>query len=84
MLHILYEIGETKMFVVHFFENKKLLLIQLLKRVPSVGEDLTIKGRKGKVSSVISIDEKNIHVQLFVEIVNKNKLIVDNSKKKKR
>ncbi|MCM2532252.1 hypothetical protein NDK43_07385 [Neobacillus pocheonensis] len=72
------------MFVVHFFENKKLLLIQLLKRVPSVGEDLTIKGRKGKVSSVISIDEKNIHVQLFVEIVNKNKLIVDNSKKKKR
>jgi hypothetical protein len=72
------------MFVVHFFENKKLLLNQLLKRIPSVGEDLTIKGRKGKVSSVESIDEKNYHVQLKLETVNKNKLIVDNSKKKKR
>ncbi|CRK82797.1 hypothetical protein [Neobacillus massiliamazoniensis] len=72
------------MFVVHFFDNKKLLLNQLLKRVPSVGEDLTIKGRKGKVSSVVSIDEKNYHVQVLLETVNKNKLIVDNSKKKKR
>jgi hypothetical protein len=76
--------GETKMFVVHFFDNKKLLLNQLLKRIPSVGEDLTIKGRKGKVSSVASIDEKNYHVQVLLETVNKNKLIVDNSKKKKR
>ncbi|CAH2715186.1 hypothetical protein BACCIP111895_02370 [Neobacillus rhizosphaerae] len=72
------------MFAVHFFENKNLLLTQLLKRVPSVGEDLTIKGRKGKVASVISMDEKNIHVQVIIENVKKNKLIVDNSKKKKR
>ena len=72
------------MFAVHFFENKNPLLCQLLKRVPSVGEDLKIKGRKGKVSSVNSIDEKTIHVQVILEIVNKNKLIVDNSKKKKR
>jgi hypothetical protein len=72
------------MFVVHFFENKNLLLCQLLKRVPSLGEYLTIKGRKGKVSSVDSTDEKNIHVQIILETVNKNKLIVDNSKKKKR
>ncbi|MDP4162998.1 MAG: hypothetical protein Q8898_07825 [Bacillota bacterium] len=72
------------MFVVHFFDNKNLLLNQLLKRVPSVGEDLTIKGRKGKVSSVNNVDEKNIHVQVILETVNKNKLIVDNSKKKKR
>ncbi|WP_312470935.1 hypothetical protein [Neobacillus sp.] len=72
------------MFAVHFFENKNLLLTQLLNRVPSVGEDLTIKGRKGKVASVISMDEKNIHVQVIIEIVKKNKLIVDNSKKKKR
>jgi hypothetical protein len=71
------------MFAVHFFENKNLLLSQLLKRVPSVGEDLKIKGRKGKVSSVNTIDEKNIHVQVIIEKVNKNKLIVDNSKKKK-
>jgi hypothetical protein len=72
------------MFDVYFFENKNLLLSQLLKRVPSVGEDLTIKGRKGKVSSVTSINEKKIHVQVILENVNKTKLIVDNSKKKKR
>lgn len=72
------------MFVVYFFDNKNLLLTQLLKHVPTVGEELTIKGRKGKVSSVSSIDERKIHVQVILENVNKNKLIVDNSKKKKR
>ncbi|MFK9094813.1 hypothetical protein [Bacillus salipaludis] len=72
------------MFAVHFFENKNLLLTQLLNRVPSVGEDLKIKGRKGKVSSVNSIDEKNIHVQIILETVKKNNLKADNSKLKKR
>ena len=74
------------MFVVHFLENKNELLSQLLKHVPSVGEDVVIKGRKGKVSSVTNLDEKHIHVQLFFEKVkvNKGKSIVDNSKKKKR
>lgn len=72
------------MFVVHFYENKNLLLSQLLKRLPSVGEDLTIKGRKGKVSSVNCMDEKNFHVHVILENVNKNILIVDHSKKKKK
>ncbi|UQD52503.1 hypothetical protein C0971_11115 [Bacillus methanolicus] len=72
------------MFVVYFYENKNLLLSKLLKRLPSVGEDLTIKGRKGKVSSVNCIDEKIFYVQVILENVSKNKLIVDNSKKKKR
>ena len=44
--------GETKMYVVHFLENKNQLLSQLLKNVPSVGEVVVIKGRKGKVSSI--------------------------------
>lgn len=72
------------MFNVYFFENKNPLLSQLLKRVPAVGEALTIKGRKGKVSNVTNIDEKNIHVYVTLESVNKTKVIVDNSKKKKR
>lgn len=72
------------MFNVYFFENKNPLLSQLLKRVPAVDEALTIKGRKGKVSSVTNIDEKNIHVQVILETVNKSKVIVDNSKKKKK
>jgi hypothetical protein len=72
------------MFFVHFFENKNPLLVQLLKSVPSVGDNLTIKGRKGTVSAVNSMDEKNIHVQMIIEVVNKKNLIIDNSKKKKR
>lgn len=72
------------MFVVYFFENKNLLLSQLLKRVPSVGENVVIKGRKGSISSVKSSDNKNYHVQVLLEKVNKGKTVVDNSKKKKR
>ena len=71
------------MFAVHFFENKNLLLSQIRQRAPSVGEDLKIKGRKGKVSSVNSVNDTIIHVQVILETVNKKKLIVDNSKKKK-
>jgi hypothetical protein len=78
--------GEAKMFAVHFIENNTVLLTQLLNRVPAEGEELKIKGRKAKVSSVKDIDELNIHVQVIIEVVNvnKNKLVVDNSKKKKR
>ena len=74
------------MFAVHFIENNNVLLTQLLNRVPAEGEELKIKGRKAKVSSVKDIDELNIHVQVIIEVVNvnKNKLVVDNSKKKKR
>ncbi|MDP4086543.1 MAG: hypothetical protein Q8934_18330 [Bacillota bacterium] len=71
------------MYSVYFFENKDLLLTQFLKQVPSAGEAITIKGRKGKVSNVNSVDEKRFYVHVTLETVNKNKLIVDNSKKKK-
>ena len=72
------------MFVVHFFENKNPLLVQLRNQVPSVGEDIKIKGRKGKVSSVNSVDEKNIQVQILVEkVIIKNKLVVDPREEKK-
>jgi hypothetical protein len=85
MYHTPYEIGERKMFIVKFFENRNLLLTQLLKVVPTVGEDVTIKGKKGKISSVSNEDESTINVQLFIEKVSKSKLVaVDNSKKKKR
>ncbi|WP_102346386.1 hypothetical protein [Bacillus sp. Marseille-P3661] len=72
------------MYSVHFFENKNLLLSQLLNQVPSVNEDLKIKGRKGKVSSVHPIDEKSVHVQIILEKVNKKAPVIDQSKKKKR
>jgi hypothetical protein len=72
------------MYVVHFFDNRNLLLNQLRNQIPSEGEDVTIKGRKGKVTSVSCIDEKNVHVQVTLEVVKKSPLVLDNSKKKKR
>lgn len=72
------------MFVVHFYEQKNEMLNQLLKRVPVVGEDLRIKGRKGKVASVTEIDEKTYHVQVILEAKAKPGAAVDPGKKKKR
>jgi hypothetical protein len=73
------------MFVVKFFENRNLLLTQLLKDVPIEGETVTIKGKKGTVSSINNEDETTINVQLNIEKVSKAKLVaIDNSKKKKR
>ncbi|MGM7722302.1 hypothetical protein [Metabacillus sp. Hm71] len=72
------------MFAVYFFENKNLLLSQLLRRVPTDGEELKIKGRKGKVVNVTQVDENKFFVQLQLEIVNKNKLSLEQVKKKKR
>jgi hypothetical protein len=71
------------MFAVHYFTNKDLLLSQLTRIVPAVGDELKIKGRKGKVVSVKEVDEKIIHVQIALEAV-KSKVIVDPSKNKKR
>jgi len=74
------------MFVVHFLENKEVLLSQLLNKVPEVGEDIKIKGRKGKVASVTNLDEKQVHVQLTIEkVVSKTKVAaLDPAKKRKR
>ena len=38
------------MFAIHFIENNTLVLSQLLRRIPSIDEDIKIKGRKGKGS----------------------------------
>ncbi|MDQ1001153.1 putative transporter YbjL [Neobacillus niacini] len=74
------------MYVVHFFENKEELVNQLLGSAPAVGDAITIKGRKGKVTSVNQVDDKHVHVQITVEkVVVKNKPVAaDLAKKKKR
>lgn len=72
------------MYVVHFLEEKNTLLTQLRSHMPTIGEVLTIKGRKAKVTSIQNIDEKNIHVQLALAPINKSKSTVDPSKKKRR
>ncbi|MGV3464195.1 MAG: hypothetical protein ACO1OT_02755 [Heyndrickxia sp.] len=73
------------MMLVHFLDNKTVVLSQLRKNIPVVDENIKIKGRKGKVLSVKEIDEKQIHVQvLFDQVIKSQSLAKDNSKKKKR
>ncbi|MFD1737435.1 hypothetical protein ACFSCX_12805 [Bacillus salitolerans] len=72
------------MFNVYFYENKHLLLSQLLKRVPSVGENVTIKGRKGKIDDVRNVDEMNFHVYVTLEKALKMKHLAEDTKKKKK
>jgi len=73
------------MYVVHFFANKNLLLTQYRSGIPAVNEELKIKGRKGKVTNVTAIDEKNVHVLLELEVIKaKSKFVVDNKKSRRR
>ena len=72
------------MVVIHFFENKSLVLSQLLRHIPSVDENIKIKGRKGKILSVKKIEENLLHVHVKFEQVNKNQQIIKDIKKKKR
>ncbi|MFJ7975677.1 hypothetical protein JNUCC23_11435 [Peribacillus sp. JNUCC 23] len=72
------------MVTIHFFENNSIVLSQLLKHIPSVDEDIKIKGRKGKVLSVKKIEENIVHVHVIFEQVKKNQPISKDTKKKKR
>lgn len=73
------------MYVVSYLENRIVLLTQLCRTLPSEGESIKIKGKKGKITTVSPLDEKHVHIHVTLETVNKNKLAaVDNSKKKKR
>lgn len=74
------------MVLVHFLEEKTVVLSQLLKNIPSIDETLKIKGKKGKVVRVIMIDENLIHVHVIFEKVTKNQPVQKAAKevKKKR
>ncbi|SES13845.1 hypothetical protein [Psychrobacillus sp. OK032] len=73
------------MFAVHFYENKTKILNQALRSIPSVDEDIKIKGRKGKVISVLQIEENVFHVYIeFEKIVDKSKTATKDLGKKKR
>ncbi len=72
------------MFAIHFIENNTLVLSQLLRRIPSVDEDLRIKGRKGKVLNVKQIEGNLYHVHVWFEPVVKYVPTLKDNKKKKR
>ncbi|WP_075980611.1 hypothetical protein [Bacillus massilinigeriensis] len=71
------------MVVVHFFNNKSIVLSQLLDNIPNPDENIKIKGRKGKVISVEQVDESKYHVHVHFEPVVK-KVVLDLNKKKRK
>lgn len=72
------------MYHVHYYENKNLLLCQVLQQVPSEGEQLKIKGRKGTVLNVMNVEGDKYQVQVQLEIKKKKAALDDPKKKKKR
>ena len=72
------------MFYIHFLENSTVVLTQLLKSIPSVDENIRIKGRKGKVVNVKQIEKDKFYVYVLFEPVIKNQLLAKDTKKKKR
>lgn len=77
--------GDKKMFAVHFFENKTRVFNLASRTVPTVGEELKIKGRKGKVISIEQIEENVFYVYVeFEKIVDKSKTVIKDLGKKKR
>lgn len=74
-----------EMFAVHFMEKNIIVLTQVLRDIPTVDDELKIKGRKGKVISVQETDENGIHVQVeFEKVVEKSKASIKDLGKKKR
>ncbi|PGM55874.1 hypothetical protein [Bacillus sp. AFS053548] len=72
------------MIVVHYIEKNVELLNQLLKNVPSEGDTISIKGRKGKVLSVNQINDKHVHVILELEVIKKVQVLAKDDKKRRR
>ncbi|MEH7336443.1 hypothetical protein V7161_27845 [Neobacillus drentensis] len=73
------------MVVIHFLENKSIVLSQLRSTIPSVDEPIKIKGKKGKVVDIKTIDERVIHVYVeFEKVVVKNQPASKEVKNKKR
>ncbi|OIJ14382.1 hypothetical protein BKP37_08530 [Anaerobacillus alkalilacustris] len=72
------------MTVVHFYEKNSIVLSQLRHLIPSVGENIKVKGRKAKVLSVNKIDDNLVRVQLEIEQVAKKEPAKEETKKKKK
>lgn len=72
------------MFAVHFYEKRELFISQLLKTVPTVGQEIKLKGRKGKVVEVNEVSPNKYHVQLEFEVVKKVTAVAAVDKKKRR
>jgi len=84
LLQIISIRSDEKMFATHFVENGQILLTQLRKQLPSVHEQINIKGRKGKVIEVQKVDEKNAYVKVLMEQAKPKTTIQVQENQKKR
>ena len=71
------------MVTIHYFENRTVVLSQLRNEIPSIDQDIKIKGKKGKILSVIQAKENTYHVYVQLEKVVKTAPSVDNKKKRR-
>ena len=71
------------MYAIHFYENNTLVLSQFVKSIPSVEEDIKIKGRKGKVLSVHMMDENKYQIHVAFDPIVKSPLKATDNKKRK-
>lgn len=71
------------MFVTHFYENKTSVLSQLLVSLPTVEENIKIKGRKAKVVQIVQIDDSNYYVSIIFEKIPKKQPVKEIGKKKR-
>ncbi|KOP80274.1 preprotein translocase subunit SecA [Lysinibacillus sp. FJAT-14745] len=71
------------MFVTHFYENKTSVLSQLLVNLPTVEENIKIKGRKAKVVQITQIDDHNYQISIIFEKIPKKQPLKDIGKKKR-
>lgn len=76
--------GEACMIVVHYFEKNTELLNQLHNSIPSEGDNVVIKGRKGKIIGIRQINDKHVHVHVELEVIKKTQQILNDPKKKRR
>lgn len=71
------------MYGIHYYENNTLVLSQFLKSIPSVDENIKIKGRKGKVVIVKMVDEHKYQVHVVFDPIIKSPVKEIDKKKRK-
>lgn len=73
------------MYSIHFYEGKTYVLNKASRIIPSVNENVRIKGRNGIVMNVQEMGENRYFVFVeFEKIVDKSKLATIDMKKKKK
>ncbi|WAA12834.1 hypothetical protein [Fervidibacillus halotolerans] len=55
------------MYIVHFVENKHIILSQYRKNKPILNEEIRIKGRKGKIKNIQEQENRIVYVEVEFE-----------------